>query len=59
MTTRRIILGVSLAFVALLIFVTFADAVDAGVSIRTVVSIPIIVLLGVGVIGALAQPPRR
>jgi hypothetical protein len=59
MTTRRIVLGVSLAFVALLIFVTFADAVDAGVSIRTVVSVPIIVLLGVGVIGALAQPPRR
>lgn len=59
MTTRRIVLGVSLAFVALLIFVTFADAIDAGVSIRTVVSIPIIVLLGVGVIGALAQPPRR
>lgn len=59
MTTRRIILGASLAFVALLIFVTFADAVDRGISIRTVVSIPIIVLLGVGVIGALAQPPRR
>ena len=59
MTTRRIILAVSLAFVALLIFVTFADAVDRGISIRTVVSIPIIVLLGVGVIGALAQPPRR
>jgi hypothetical protein len=59
MTTRRIILGASLAFVGLLIFVTFADAVDRGISIRTVVSIPIIVLLGVGVIGALAQPPRR
>lgn len=59
MTTRRIILTASLAFVGLLIFVTFADAVDKGVSIRTVVSLPIIVLLGVGVIGALAQPPRR
>lgn len=58
MTTRRIILGISLAFVALLIFVTFADAVEYGINIRTVVSIPIIVLLGVGVIGALAQPPR-
>jgi hypothetical protein len=58
MSTRRIILGISLAFVGLLVFVTFADAVDQGVSIRTVVSIPIIVLLGVGVIGALAQPPR-
>lgn len=59
MTTRRIILAASLAFVGLLIFVTFADAVDRGISIRTVVSIPIIVLLGVGVVGALAQPPRR
>ncbi len=59
MTTRRVVLAVSLVFVALLVFVTFADAVDHGVSIRTVVSLPIIVLLGVGVIGAMAQPPRR
>jgi len=59
MTTRRLILGISLAFVALLVFVTFADAVEEGVSMRTVVSVPIIVLLGVGVIGALAQPPRE
>lgn len=59
MTTRRTILAASLAFVGLLVFLTFADAVDHGVSLRTVVSIPIIALLGIGVIGALAQPPRR
>jgi hypothetical protein len=59
MTRRRVVLVASLAFVALLLFVTFADAVDNGVTIRTVLSLPIIVMLGVGVVGALAQPPRR
>ena len=59
MTRRRVVLVVSLAFVALLLFVTFADAVDHGLTIRTVLSLPIIVMLGVGVVGALAQPPRR
>ncbi|HEY4278163.1 MAG TPA: hypothetical protein VGM91_08095 [Conexibacter sp.] len=59
MTTRRVVLVVSLAFVALLVFITFADAVNHGITIRAVVSLPIIVLLGVGVIGGLAQPPRR
>ena len=46
MTTRRIILAVSLAFVALLIFVTFADAaffrvyVDVGSAFPMFMSTP-------------------
>jgi hypothetical protein len=58
-SARTGVLLASLAFVGLIVFVTVADAVDHGLSIRTVVSIPIVVILAVGVIGALAEPPRR
>ena len=57
MSTRNVIAAVSLAFVAFFAFLTFYDAVDNGVSILTIVSLGVLVLLGVGIAGALSQRP--
>jgi len=56
-STRNVIAAVSLAFVAFFAFLTFYDAVDNGVSILTIVSLGVLVLLGVGIAGALSQRP--
>lgn len=59
MTTRRMILGASLVLIAALAFFTARDMIVYGVTPMGVVSLPIVVLLAVGVIGAMGQPPRR
>ena len=57
MSTRRIVMAVALAFPAFFAFLTLYDAVENGVSFLTIVSLGVLVLLGVGVIGALSQGP--
>jgi hypothetical protein len=54
---RRLITGVTLAFVALLAFLTLFAAVKNGVSFLTVVSVVVVALLAIGLIGALASMP--
>lgn len=57
--TRRFVLGASLVLIAALAFFTVRDLVVNGLTPMGVVSIPIVTLLAIGVIGAMAQPPRR
>ncbi|HEV7773971.1 MAG TPA: hypothetical protein VGO48_11865 [Conexibacter sp.] len=57
MSTRNIIAAVALAFTAFFAFLTLYDAVENGVSFLTIVSLGVLLLLGVGVIGALSQGP--
>lgn len=59
MSSRNVILGACLILIAALAFFTLRDLVVNGVTAMGVVSIPVVVLLAVGVIGAMASPPRR
>ena len=59
MNSRTIILGACLIMIAALAFFTLRDLVVNGVTAMGVVSIPVVVLLAVGVIGAMGSPPRR
>lgn len=51
-------LGAALAFIAGLAFLTFRAIVEQGFTLASVVSIFILVLLAVGIVGALREPPR-
>lgn len=56
---RTWILGASLLLIAALAFFLLRDLVLNGITPMGVVTIPIVVILGVGIIGALGTPPRR
>jgi uncharacterized membrane protein len=55
---RIVVLGAALAFIAGLAFLTFRAIVEQGFTLASVVSIFILVLLAVGIVGALREPPR-
>ncbi len=58
--TRLLVLGAALVFIAGLAFLTFAAIVQqGGISLLSLVSVFILVLLAVGIVGALRNPPRR
>jgi hypothetical protein len=54
---RTLVLGCSLAIICLLAFLTISVAVREGVDILVVVSGIVLLLLGIGVLGALTTPP--
>jgi hypothetical protein len=54
---RTLVLGASLALIALLTFLTLRVAVDTGVDVLVVISLVVLALLGFGVLGALTAPP--
>ena len=54
---RTLVLGGSLAIICLLAFLTLSVAVRDGVDILVVVSGIVLLLLGVGVLGALSTSP--
>jgi len=56
--TRLLVLAAALAFVAGFAFLTYAAVVRQGFSAGTVLSVLILVILGVGIVGALRNPPR-
>jgi hypothetical protein len=56
--TRLAVLGAVLVFIAGFAFLTFTAIVKDGVTIDTVLSVFIVVLLTVGIVGALRNPPR-
>jgi hypothetical protein len=57
--TRLAILLVALVFIAGFAFLTASTIVEqGGVSLGTAVSVFVIVLMGVGIVGALRNPPR-
>jgi len=57
--TRLLVLGVALVFIAGFAFLTYAAIVRQGFSAASVLSIIVLVLLSVGVVGALRNPPRE
>jgi hypothetical protein len=54
---RALVLGGTLAIICLLAFLTISVAVEDGIDVLVVVSIIILLLLGIGVLGALSTPP--
>ena len=57
--TRTFVLCVALIFIARFAFLTVSAALNQGLTIASFLSAFILVLLGVGVIGALFNPPRQ
>ena len=53
---RNVALGLSLAFIGMLAYLTIHVAITDGVTILVVVSIVLLAVLGFGVLGALTQP---
>jgi hypothetical protein len=57
--TRVAVLAVSLAFILGLAFLTVSGIEQYGFTFEAVTSVFILVLLTVGVVGALRNPPRK
>ena len=55
---RTALLAVALAFVGVLLALTVHAAVQGGVDVLTALSALVLVLLGVGIVGALRHPPQ-
>jgi hypothetical protein len=57
--TRIVVLGVALLFIVGFAFLTFTVIVNqGGITFASLLSALIVVLLGVGIVGALRNPPR-
>jgi len=56
--TRILVLLSMLVFVAGFAFLTYRELADQGVTVLGLVSVFIVVLLAVGIVGALRNPPR-
>jgi quinol-cytochrome oxidoreductase complex cytochrome b subunit len=56
---RRIVLAAAVVFIAGFGFLTVAAAIEQGITAATVLSILILALLGIGIVGALRDPPPR
>ena len=54
---RTLILGVAVAFVAVLLALTIHALIQGGPDILTVLSILVLALFGFGIVGALLHPP--
>jgi hypothetical protein len=54
---RLVVLGAALTFIAGFAFLTVSALAEQGVTVAGLLSIFILVLLGVGIIGALRNPP--
>ncbi|HTA35646.1 MAG TPA: hypothetical protein VK761_02930 [Solirubrobacteraceae bacterium] len=55
---RNAVLFAVLVFIAGFAFLTFASIVEQGLTIAGVLSILILLLLTIGIVGALRNPPR-
>jgi lipopolysaccharide export LptBFGC system permease protein LptF len=56
---RRIVFAVALVFTVLLAYLTVLDFSRHGVTAIGVLGVLIVVLFGIGFVGALRHPPRR
>jgi hypothetical protein len=54
---RRAVLAIAVVFIALLAYLTVVNFADHGVTVFGVLSVPILVLLAIGIVGALRHPP--
>ena len=57
MSTRRIVTAVAIVFIGFFAFLTVSTIVEHGLDLLTVVSLGVLVLFGIGILGALAQGP--
>jgi hypothetical protein len=55
---RIVVLGVALVFIVGFAFLTFTAIIAQGFTLASAISIFIVALLGIGIIGALLNPPR-
>jgi hypothetical protein len=55
---RILVLGAALVFIAGFGFLTFSAIVEQGFTIASLLSILILLLLAIGIVGALRNPPR-
>ncbi|HEX3452100.1 MAG TPA: hypothetical protein VHS26_02280 [Solirubrobacteraceae bacterium] len=55
---RNAVLAAVLVFIAGFAFLTLASIVEQGLTVAAVLSILILVLITIGVVGALRNPPR-
>jgi hypothetical protein len=55
---RNVVLVAALVFIAGFAFLTLASIIEYGLSAAAVLSILILVLLSIGIVGALRNPPR-
>jgi hypothetical protein len=57
---RRIaVFGAALAFISGFAFLTFRAVAEQGVTLASLLSIFVLVLLGIGIVGALLSGPRQ
>jgi hypothetical protein len=56
--TRLIVLLAALIFIAGFAYLTYSAVVQQGFTLASLLSVGIVVLLGVGIVGALRNPPR-
>ncbi len=56
---RNAALLAALVFIAGFAFLTLAAAIEQGVTVATVISVFILLLLTVGIVGALRNPPPQ
>jgi hypothetical protein len=57
--TRVAVLAASLAFILAFAFLTIGGIAQYGLTAEGVLSVIVLVILAVGVVGALRNPPRR
>jgi hypothetical protein len=55
---RLLVLATALVFIAGFAFLTFVAVAEQGFTLAGALSVFILVLLGVGIVGALLNPPR-
>jgi hypothetical protein len=55
--TRMLVLGAALVFIAGFAFLTFVAVVEQGFSLASLLSVFILVVLAVGIVAALRNPP--
>ena len=56
--TRLLVLGAALVFIAGFAFLTYTAVVEQGFTLASLLSVLILALLGIGIVGALRNPPR-
>ncbi len=56
---RQLVLAAALVFIAFFAFLTIAAIFEQGLTAASIISFFILALLGVGIVGALRNPPDR
>ena len=55
---RLLVLGLALVFIAGLAFLTLSAVIEQGFTLASLISVLILLVLGIGIVGALRNPPR-